>query len=198
MIKIGLTGGIASGKSTVLKYLTELGAKCIDADKIGHAVYKKGEPAHSKLIEAFGQSIVAADGEIDRRSLGPIVFADKQNMNTLCSIVWPEMKVLIEKEFQESLSRKEKVVVLEAAVLIEAGFLDIVDRVWVTSIDRKVAISRLSARNGLSEEEAIKRIDSQLTNQEREKYADVVFDTTGDYEITKNKVITEYNKLISN
>ncbi|GAM17199.1 hypothetical protein SAMD00019534_003740, partial [Acytostelium subglobosum LB1] len=195
MIKIGLTGGIASGKSTVLKYLTELGVRCIDADKLGHAVYRKGEPAYLRIIDTFGKDIVADDGEIDRRKVGSIVFGDAQQMNKLCSIVWPAMQVLIEQEFTESLNRKEKVVVLEAAVLIEAGFVDIVDQVWVTRIDKSVAVERLKTRNNLSEEDALKRINSQLSNEEREKHADVIFDTTGDYEVTKRRVIEEYNKL---
>eukprot|EP01133_Synstelium_polycarpum_P018031 gene18031-21524_t len=173
-----------------------MGVKCIDADKIGHQVYLKGQPAYSRIVGLFGDDVVAVDGEIDRRKIGPLVFADKSKMRALCDIVWPEMRVIIEREFQESRDRQEKIVVLEAAVLIESGFYELVDRVWVTRIDRRVAIERLAVRNNLSEADASARIDSQLTNEEREKVASVVFDTTGDFQITRDKVALEYQKLL--
>ncbi|EGG24523.1 dephospho-CoA kinase [Cavenderia fasciculata] len=197
MIKIGLTGGIASGKSTILGYLSELGVKCIDADKVAHNVYQKDTDSYQKIVGEFGLDIVnEQDGSIDRRKLGPIVFSSADKMTKLCSIVWPEMKTIIQQQFDQYQQDNEPAVVLEAAVLVEAGFTELVDTIWVTKIDRQEAIKRICQRNNLSEQEAIKRIDSQLSNQEREQHATVVFDTTGDKEITKQKVLSEYFKLV--
>ncbi|KAM9955832.1 hypothetical protein ACTFIW_002037 [Dictyostelium discoideum] len=201
LIKIGLTGGIASGKSTILGYLKEMNIKCIDADKFGHMVYQKGRPSYNKIIQEFGQDIINQnDQSIDRSKLGPIVFSDPLKMKQLTNIVWPEMKELILNEFKEieTTCPNDKIVVLEAAVLIEAGFNEMVDLIWVTQVPREVAIERLKTRNNLSEVDACKRIDSQLTNEEREKYANLVFKTNDDYEITKNKVQNEINNLLNN
>eukprot|EP01132_Coremiostelium_polycephalum_P003893 gene3893-4859_t len=207
MIKIGLTGGIASGKSTILSYLKELGVKCIDADKIGHAVYQKGRPSYYKLISEFGNDIINKNDEsIDRSKLGPIVFSNSDKMKQLTSIVWPEMKELILNEFNEisievksTHSDQPIIVVLEAAVLIESGFIDLVDKVWVSVVPTEVAVERIQTRNNLSREDALRRINSQISNQERIDRADVVFNTDNpDYQVTKNLVIQEYNKLLFN
>ncbi|EGC39192.1 hypothetical protein DICPUDRAFT_148101 [Dictyostelium purpureum] len=198
LIKIGLTGGIASGKSTILGYLKELNIKCIDADKIGHSCYQKGRPSYYKIIQEFGEDIVNKNDEsIDRAKLGPIVFSDPNKMKALTNIVWPEMRDIISQEFKEmEEANQDRIVVLEAAVLIEGGFLNLVDRVWVTSVPREVAIERIVKRNNLSETDAAKRIDSQLTNEERAKYANVVFHTNDEYSVTKNKVINEIKSLL--
>ncbi|KYR00893.1 dephospho-CoA kinase [Tieghemostelium lacteum] len=200
-IKIGLTGGIASGKSTVLGYLKELGAKIVDADKVAHSVYAKDKASYFKIIQVFGNDIVNKnDQSIDRSKLGPIVFSDPSQMKKLTDIVYPEMKQLIKEEIaQVEQTQSHKVVVLEAAVLIEAGLLDLVDKVWVTMVPKEVAIDRIMKRNNLSIEEATKRVNFQSPNEERTKHADFVVDTNyPDFNITKNKVIEEFNKLLYN
>ncbi|MGH2586912.1 MAG: dephospho-CoA kinase, partial [Dehalococcoidia bacterium] len=115
---IGLTGGIAAGKSTVSEALREAGAVVIDADKVGHEAYQPGTPTHAALVEAFGAEIVAESGEIDRRRLGAIVFADPKERERLQEIVWPRMKEMMRGRLNELRSVGTKVAVIEAAVLI--------------------------------------------------------------------------------
>ena len=179
MLVIGITGGVASGKSTVCKVLNDLGVLTIDADKLGHRAYEKGTPCYLKLIENFGDSIVAEDGEINRRKLGEIVFSASSKMTELTGIVWPEIRKMLiaELEMIKSGANSDSpapVVAIEAAVMIEAGWQDVVDVLWVLRVDRNEAKDKLMARNNLTEVEAYKRIDSQISNEERCKHATFV------------------------
>ncbi len=174
MRSIGLTGGIASGKSTVVKQLQELGAATIDADILGHQTYEPGTETFRQVVEAFGDDLVAEDGTIDRSKLGPKVFGHPDGMKRLTDIVWPGIRALAEAELARLDAAGTEVAVLEAAVMIEAGWQDLVDEVWVVAVSRDTARDRLMARNNFSEEDADRRIDSQITNDERLKHADVV------------------------
>jgi phosphopantetheine adenylyltransferase/dephospho-CoA kinase len=177
MRSIGLTGGIASGKSTVVEQLRELGAATIDADLLGHQTYEPGTETFKQVVAAFGEDLVAEDGTIDRRKLGPKVFGHPDGMKRLTDIVWPGIRALAEAELSRLSADGTNVAVLEAAVLIEAEWQDLVDEVWVVSVAPEAARERLMARNGFSAEEADKRIQSQISNQERLGHADVVIDT---------------------
>ncbi|MSQ61640.1 MAG: dephospho-CoA kinase [Dehalococcoidia bacterium] len=183
MITIGLTGGIASGKSTVSAMLRELGAHVIDADQVGHEVYEPGAPAWDRLVQAFGREIVGEDGKIDRKKLGPIVFADPAQLQTLNSIVHPLMRRMMEDRL-EALRREgtTTVAVIEAAILIEGGWASLVDEIWVTAVPESVALERLVGRRGLTPEQAEARIRSQMGNEERKQYALRVIDTAGSLE----------------
>lgn len=173
MIVIGLTGGIASGKSTAANRLRELGALVLDADRIGHRVYEKDTPGYQAVINEFGHDLVAEDGSIDRRVLGGKVFGDPDRMKQLTDIVWPEIKRLAAEEIAEIREQQpEQIIVLEAAVLIEAEWLELVDEVWVVMVTKKVAKARLMGRNGLSNDQAQARLDSQISDNERKEYAD--------------------------
>ena len=174
MRSIGLTGGIASGKSTVVNQLRELGAATIDADLLGHQTYEPGSETFRQVVAAFGEDLVAEDGTIDRSKLGPKVFGHPDGMKRLTDIVWPGIRALAEAELARLEAAGTGVAVLEAAVMIEAGWQDLVDEVWVVAVSRDTARERLMARNNFSAEEADKRIDSQITNDERLKHADVV------------------------
>ncbi|OWF44110.1 bifunctional coenzyme A synthase-like isoform X2 [Mizuhopecten yessoensis] len=185
---IGLTGGIASGKSAICKRLEGLGAASIDCDKLGHQVYMKGLPAYNRLVEVFGSSIVGEDEEINRRALGPIVFSDPEKLKMLNSIVWPEISKLAEETIQQFRLEGMEVVVLEAALLLDAGWDKLVHEVWTTIIPRQEAIKRMVDRNKFTEEEASKRLDSQLTNQERVNRSNVVLCTLWDYKYTQQQV----------
>ena len=170
---IGLTGGIASGKSTAAKMLGELGAHVIDADKLGHNAYAKGSDAFTSVVSVFGQDTVGDDGEIDRKVLGAKVFGSPESLKKLTDIVWPAIKKMAQQEIDSVRAKQPKqVIVLEAAVLFEAGWEDIVDEVWSTFVDREVAIERASSRDGSDREQVEARIDAQLTNEERIKKAD--------------------------
>ena len=178
---IGLTGGIASGKSTVATTLQGWGAYVIDADKLGHRAYVKGTDAFHKVVAQFGEDIVGADGEVDRRALGAKVFGEGGSLKQLTDIVWPAIYDMAAAEIKQSLdSNPNTVVVLEAAVLIEAGWQSLVDEIWVTTVDPSTAIERASARDGVDADAVQARIDAQLSNAERTAGAAVVIDNSAD------------------
>ncbi len=178
---IGLTGGIASGKSTVASTLGNWGAYVIDADKLGHGAYISGTQAFIDVVAAFGEDIVGADGEVDRRSLGGKVFANADALKKLTDIVWPAIMRMAEKEIAAAQTENpNRVVVLEAAVLIEADWLGLVDEVWVTVVEPSVAIERASARDGVDAAAVQARIDAQLSNDERIAKAHQVIHNAGD------------------
>eukprot|EP00903_Cladosiphon_okamuranus_P014399 g13367.t1 len=187
---VGLVGGIASGKSTVSRALaTECGLEVIDADKLGHESYQPGTRCFDKLVDAFGAKIVAGDGTIDRRALGQAVFGNQSNMATLQGIVWPEIRLLAEQRIDGLAQEGTKAVVLEAAVLLEAGWDDMCDELWVVQVPPAVARARLMKRNGFSEEEADKRLESQpMTDEERAARAAVVLSNEGTEEDLVAKV----------
>jgi dephospho-CoA kinase len=195
-VVIGLTGGIASGKSTVAECLRESGAIVIDADRLGHRVYEPGSPGFEKVVNEFGHDIVAKDGTIDRRVLGGKVFGDPERMQALTNIAWPEIRRLAQIEIKEHQKRqKDAVIVLEAAVLLEAGWEDLVDEIWVVTSKGPMAKQRLMSRNGLTDEAAQARIDSQMTNREREARADVKIDNSGTIDQLNKRVALQWKRL---
>ena len=180
---IALTGGIASGKSTAARYLKELGAHVIDADLLGHRVYEPGSPAHAQVVATFGQDVLAEDGGIARKVLGGKVFGKPDQLKKLTDIVWPAIRTLAEEEIARvRRENKMHVVLLEAAVLFEAGWEKVGDEVWVNIVDREVAIERTMQRDKLPREAIEARLNSQLTNAERIARADHVIDNNGTQE----------------
>jgi len=177
MFVIGLTGGIGSGKSTVSDMLRAKGAAILYADQIGHEVYRLGTPAWEQLVAAFGRQLVAADGQIDRHKLGQIVFGDPQARQRLNAITHPPMRQIMADRLEELRQQGAQVVVLEAALLFEAGWADLTDEVWVTVASPPVAVQRSMERSGLSREQAEARLASQLSNDERVQRAQAVIDT---------------------
>lgn len=182
VLVIGLTGGIASGKSTVARLLADRGATVIDADVLGHEVYRPGTPVWQALLQAFGSETAGQDGAIDRRRLGAIVFSDQAAMQRLTAIVWPAIKDEMQKRLERCREAEDRVVVVEAAVLLEAGWQDLVDEVWVTVAEPDVAVARLMQRSGLSRPEANARLASQTTNDERVARSDFVIRNNGSIE----------------
>ena len=177
---IGLTGGIGSGKSTVSRFLEELGAVTIDADKVGHEAFKPGTETWREVVAAFGKEILNPDGEIDRQKLGKIVFSDSQALARLNQIVHPRIYALVKAKIEDYRRRGVGVVVLEAPLLLEVGrpsLADEVDEVWVTVAPEAVVLKRLEKKTGLSQAQSRARIRSQLPSKERLKHADVVIDT---------------------
>ena len=198
-MKIGLTGGIASGKSTAARYLEQLGAFVIDADKLGHRVYEPDTAGFRAVVAAFGEDVVGQDGQVDRRALGAKVFGDADALKRLTDIVWPEIRALAEAEMSALLADDPaRVVVLEAAVLFEAGWEDVVDEVWTVVVAPDVAVARACARDGLSEEDVRRRLDSQMSNDERRARADVVIDNSGDTETLLARLDREWLRVIGN
>jgi dephospho-CoA kinase len=165
---VGLTGGIGSGKSAASAILGELGATIIDADKVGHQVYEPGTPCWRDLVEAFGEDVVAVGGGIDRKKLGARVFADPRSLQRLNELVWPRIaEVIRERIAAMRASGATAPIVVEAAVLIEAGWQTLVDEVWVVAASRERAIDRVVATRGVSRGEVERRLDNQISDAER-------------------------------
>jgi dephospho-CoA kinase len=178
---IGLTGGIASGKSTASRYLSERGAFVIDADKLGHAAYEPGTQAFQQVVDTFGGEIVGEDGQIDRKALGAKVFGEGNRLTELTDIVWPEILRLAVVQIEERRkSHPDGIVALEAAVLLEAGWESVVDELWVVVVDPGTAIERAMARDGVDRAAIQARIDAQLSNDERAARADVLLSNSAD------------------
>lgn len=186
---IGLTGGIACGKSTVSKMLAELGAAIIDADMIAREVIKKGTPVWQKVKETFGEEYFRPDGEVDRQKLGELVFSSPEALRKLNSITHPAIQehVLSEIERLKSMGGY-KAVVVDAALLIEAGWCDMVDEVWLVIADREIQIERLMKRNGLTRQQALNRINSQMDQDIKKRYADRIIDNSNGLEYTRKQV----------
>jgi dephospho-CoA kinase len=182
---IGLTGNIATGKSEVAGMLAELGARVIDADQVAHAVMLPDGPAYSAVVDAFGQDILAADGTIDRTKLGSIVFRDPQALRQLEAAVHPAVIAEVDRCISQA---TERVVVVEAIKLIEAGMHRRYDSLWVVTAPRRLQIERLVVSRGLSEAEAALRIDAQPPQEERAVVADVVIVNDGSLDALRRKV----------
>ena len=196
---LGLTGGIASGKSAITEWLADKGAYVIDADKLGHRVYESGSRAFEKVVQTFGEDIVDEDGEINRRILGSKVFGDEAALKKLTDIAWPAIKEMAQDEINEvRTAGTQKLLVLEAAVLIEANWMDIVDELWVVTVDRDVAIERTMERDSLTREDVEKRIDAQLTNEVRMKHADVTLDNSRTWPELWDQVDSAYHHSVAN
>tara|TARA_B100000586_G_scaffold6689_2_gene4602 strand:+ start:391 stop:990 length:600 start_codon:yes stop_codon:yes gene_type:complete len=186
---IGLTGGIASGKSTAAKLLGELGAQVIDADVLGHEAYNPGTSAFQAVVQAFGEDIVAEDGSINRRALGGKVFGNDVALKRLTDIVWPEIRRLAELEIHKIRGENPTaVIVLEAAVLFEAGWEDIADEIWVVVVEPEIAIERAMQRDGADRSAIEARINSQLSNEERTAKAHLIIDNSEDEEALVSRV----------
>lgn len=179
---IGLTGGIASGKSTVTRFFKDRDIPVIDADVLGHRTYDPGTDTFAAVVKAFGDDLVAPDGTIDRRVLGGKVFGKPDELKRLTDIVWPGIRKLASEALSEFEAAGNSLVVLEAAVMFEAGWEDLVNDVWVVVVEPDLAVQRLATRNGLDEAGARARIDSQLSNAERIARADVVITNNGTLE----------------
>jgi dephospho-CoA kinase len=183
---IGLTGNIGTGKSTVMALLVELGAVGIDADKVAHEVVLPGEPAYDRVVAEFGPAIAPNGGPINRLRLGQIVFSDPAALARLEAIVHPAVSERIRRLVAEAQAR---VVVIEAIKLLEAGLsLRLCDQVWVVTAPRAEQIRRLMATRGLSEQEAVLRIDAQPPQEEKAARADVVIDNSGSPDDVRRQV----------
>ncbi len=187
---IGITGGIGSGKSTVTKILAELGAPIIDADKVGHAIYLPDGPAYPDMIAAFGEGILAPDRTIDRKKLGPIVFADPAALKRLNSIVHPKMFARMREMIDGMRAEGErKPIVVEAAILIEANWQPLFDEIWLVTTSKEKVIDRVERERGLKREQTEARIKAQLSDEERQKVASEV--------IVNDGTIEELRKLVT-
>ena len=195
MIRVGLTGGIASGKSTVCDMLREKGCQIIDADKVAHELIRRGRCCYDPVVKKFGCDVLDSAGEIDRKKLGAVVFEDKTKLEILNSILHPEVK----RSILSNLTEFEKAnpnprFIVEASMLIESGFHKSFQRLILVTCAPEQQIERLTARNGLSSEQARQRIALQMSISEKVRFADHVIDNSGTLEETEMQV----NQLFRN
>ena len=180
MYLIGLTGGIASGKSTVARRLAELGAVHIDADRLARVAVEPGTAALDEITRSFGPSVIAPDGSLDRAALGAVVFADPESLARLNSIVHPAVRRLSNQQIREAAETDPyAVVVYDVPLLVEAAVDHPFDLIVVTHADEATRVQRMVDLRGMPESEAVRRIRSQASDAERLAVADVVIDTTG-------------------
>jgi dephospho-CoA kinase len=198
MLTIGITGGIGSGKSTVTRFLAELGAPIIDADKVGHAIYQPGGPAYSEMIAAFGKGILAPDGTIDRKKLGPIVFGDPGALQRLNAIVHPKMFTRMREMVEGMRAEGErKPIVIEAAVLIEANWQPLFDEIWLVIASKERVVERVELERGLKPEQTEARIKAQLSDTERRKHATEVISNDGSLDELRVKIVMLWESTIA-
>lgn len=197
MLKVGLTGSIAVGKSHVCDVFRELGCRVLDADQTARDVVRKGTPGLSKIVEAFGQGVIAVDGELDRRKMAAIVFADEEKRVLLNSIVHP----LVFEAQDRWLSEREAedpngIAIVDAALMIESGGYKRFDKLIVVWCEPEIQLQRLKMRDRLSDDEAEKRVRSQMPQDEKKKFADFLIDTSGSFESTRDQCTQVHRTLL--
>lgn len=185
---IGLTGGIASGKSTVAKILEQLGAAVIDADQLSREAVLPGMPAHAEIVAAFGDSILTGQGTIDRKRLAELVFTDDEARKRLEGITHPAIRKLAEARLSALREKKVPIAVYMAPLLFEAGVADRMDEVWVVYSDRETQIRRAMSRDGMSRHEVEQRLDAQMPIDEKVRRGTLVIENMGGIEELKDKV----------
>ncbi len=196
MIIAGLTGGIATGKSTVAAFLKQAGAVLIDADKIAHDVVRRGLPAWNRIVERFGDGILVESGEIDRAKLGSIIFNDPASRDGLNRIVHPFVRLEIDRRMKDVQSRTPGAVVIQdIPLLFESGMDGLVPTIIVVYVPESLQRARLIARNHLSAKEAMARIRSQMSIEEKRRRADILIDNSGTREQTHARSIAVYEIL---
>jgi dephospho-CoA kinase len=188
MLVVGLTGSIASGKSTVAAMLAARGAWVVDADRIGHALQEPGTACHRQIVEAFGSDTLEADGRIDRGRLGARVFADPEARRRLEAIMHPALWEACREEARRAEAAGAPFCVVDAALILEAGQQHRFDAIVVVTAPEEVQIRRLTEQRGLSEAEARLRLRSQWSSQEKAAEADILIDNGGDLAATAGQV----------
>lgn len=196
MLTIGITGGIGSGKSTASQILGELGAEVIDADQVTHKIYLPDTPAWREVVATFGAGVLAQDRTIDRTKLGPIVFSDPDALQKLNAITHGKIFSYIQGQIDYMRDKQAtRVVVVEAAILLEAGWHALVDQLWVVVAEVDVVITRLKAYKHFTEEQARARIAAQFSNEERIAQADQVIWNNTDLAALRQAVEATWQSL---
>lgn len=205
---VGLTGGIASGKSTVSKMLSQVGFPIVDADLVVHRLQQPGQPGFERLVDQFGQSILNAAGQLDRQRLGQMAFRDANTRRELNRVMQPLIRDTIFDQINELKKAGMPAIILDAPLLLEQHYDEDCDLVVVVAVDHETQLARLMARNNYSRVEAKERVDSQMPLSQKEKLADLVIDNNGDYQQLQTQVAQLvkrlksawlwYNKILSN
>ena len=191
---IGITGGIASGKSTASNMVREMGYTVIDADYASRVVVEPGQKAYGEIIGQFGESILHEDGTLNREKLGAIIFTDEEKRKQLNRIVHPAVRAYMNEEREAAFERGEKIVFLDIPLLFESKLTHMVDKTVLIYVDQDVQLHRLMARNNLTEEQAKARINSQMPLSEKKALADEVIDNNMDIDRTRSQLVSVLNK----
>jgi dephospho-CoA kinase len=197
---IGLTGGIVSGKSTVARMFKDLGAKIVDADKLGHKVILPQGAAWKRIIKIFGKDILQKDQTINREKLGKIVFANQNLLKKLNKITHPKIIKLIKKKIslaKDNSKEEKKILIIDAALIYETKIDRLMDKIIVVYLDEEEQLKRLIKRNNLSEKEALQKIKSQIPLKEKIEIADYVIDNSNSLDKTKEQVETIWQEIVS-
>ena len=195
MLVIGVTGNIGSGKGTVCQILAKLGTAVIDADKLGHETYQPHSPAWQELVAAFGKDIVNSDNEINREKLGQIVFSHPDALARLNQIVHPKAYRLAQERIQACRRQGATAVALEATLLIEAGWADLVNKIWLVVAPESIVVQRLIPQEGRNESQILARLKSQMPAEEKMKYADELICNDGDISQLEARVTKLWDNL---
>ncbi len=191
MIIIGLTGGIGSGKSTVSDILKEQGIPVVDGDRIAREVVEPHRPAYDEIVRVFGTEVLQQDGTLNRKHIGEIVFSDPEKLSVLNSITHKEIYRVILERLESLKETGTTLVFLDVALLFETGFDQLTDRVWVVDAPDAVRVERIQKRDGLREEEILKRIQSQMSREMRNTKGDLVLDNSKGREELKAQILQE-------
>jgi dephospho-CoA kinase len=196
MLKVGLTGSIAVGKSYVCRVFRELGCDVLDADQTAREVVRAGTEGLRQIVSYFGESVLQANGELDRAKLGSIVFADREKLEKLNSIVHP---LVFEAQDQWLKDREAEnpngIAIIDAALMIESGGYKRFDKLIVVWCEPAIQLERLMARESITQAEAMRRIETQMPQEEKKKYANYLIDTSKGYEDTRQQVIEIFEQL---
>jgi len=197
MLKVGLTGSIAVGKSFVLGVLAELGCHVIDADKIAREVVEQGSAGLNSVREVFGDAVLNSDGTLNRATLAEIVFADESKRTKLNSLLHPLIIAAQDDRIRElALHDPSGIVIIDAALMIESGGYRRLEKLIVVYCRPEIQLQRLMSRDGLSREAAERRINSQMPQEEKKKFADFLVDTSIDFDNTRAQVEAVYRQLL--
>lgn len=192
---VGLTGGIASGKSAVAAVWRSLGVLVIDADQLAKDVVKKGEPAFDQIVQQWGSTVLAADGELDRARLGELVFANVEQRKVLEGITHPAVAAAFMQACQDAVKNGTDVVVYDVPLLVEKNLHTWMSAVVVVEAPQEVRVTRLMARNGLTAEQALTRVHAQATDEERRRVATVVIRNDGTLDELRMRAVEVAGRL---
>ena len=193
---IGLTGNIASGKSVIASMFEKLGARVIDVDDIARKIVEPEQTAWKEIVGVFGKDILNPDKTINRKSLGDVIFNDEEKRTILNDITHPRIVAVVRDKVKEYRNQNAELTLIEAALIVEKGGLkDLIDKLIVVIVDEESQLERLTARDGLSKEEAISRINSQMPVEEKVQYADYIIDNSGALEQTLKQVERLWREL---
>ena len=195
MFVIGITGNFGTGKTTVSRMLAELGAVLINADELGHELLQPDDQAYGKIVAAFGKSILSTNGEIDRSKLGKLVFDDNAALARLNKITHPKIYEIVRQKIEEYRQAGTRVVVLEAALLIEAGWMPLLNQLWVTTAPEATIVRRLKSSRGLSEEQVLARLRTQMPQEEKARQADIVINTDCSLDELRARITELWHRL---